>query len=475
MVPPDAEVVPALALSVPATARVNQGNTASLPIAIVRQSIDADVAIEVTGLPAGVTADALTIGAGRTDGRLVLTASGAAAIAPALPLTITATAGALSATGAVSLSIVGISGELDSSFGDAGAGVVVRNLPVPSSSALDCALGAGGTTLVAVTSSTPDLRVQRYLPSGQPDLTFDGDGEVLVTSSASAVLNLGPTVVERADGSVLIAYRDGTAKVRGFSSEGAPLPGFGQVDATLTLDANAERVALLEDAAGAVFAFVGLATSTKMYKLTAGGGFDPGFGVAGEVTLDGIRVSDAESIAQGRFVVSGGLGNARVVARLTAAGALDNSFGTLGRTVLSDSQADFFDVEPLTGGRVAATAALSTGELHVFGATGSLDASFSADGRLSLASTYLWSTEHDGSLFVVGASQTSFDVYRLSLTDGALVTSFGAGGIAEANISPTDTAAFAACLDGQGRLTMVGGGADLGGADFAIALARMWL
>jgi len=134
----------------------------------------------------------------------------------------------------------------------------------------------------------------------------------------------------------------------------------------------------------------------------------------------------------------------------------------------------YSDVEVLPGGRVATTFQFVTGEVHAFNGAGALDASFSGDGKLSVAPLWLWANAYDSTLFVTGASQTGFEVYGLSPADGSLVADFGAGGVAKVNIDAVQVGVFATCVDSTGRLTMVGG-AISSQTDYSIALARIWL
>lgn len=221
-----------------------------------------------------------------------------------------------------------------------------------------------------------------------------------------------------------------------------------------------------------------------------GGGLEPGpsgsidatFGEAGIVRVDFGAVDTAWGVAvdpHGR-VVLGGNSDASVstfaIARLDDDGALDQAFGTFGQVATSFDN-DYDGAEAILmqpdGRFIAAGTTFSTDVIN--GVSGFALARYTDDGTLDTTFgdggqvvTDLWGTQDlfslgqaavlqpDGRTVVVG-SGTEIVLARYTAA-GKLDTSFGAGGVATAHVSDTETGTAAAhvALDAAGRLLVAG-------------------
>ncbi len=200
--------------------------------------------------------------------------------------------------------------------------------------------------------------------------------------------------------------------------------GDGKVITGLPGNARFTAVAIQADgrivAAGGVFTQPGVAGDFAVARYLANGTLDPSFGGGvGIVTTDFGTASDEASgvaiQADGRIVVAGSAGTSVAVARYNADGTLDATFSGDGRLTMS------------------------------FGASGS--------GAAGLA------IQADGRIVVVGSTAGNFAVARLN-TNGTLDTTFGlpGTGIVTRNFGGNDTAR-AVAIQADGRI-VVGGTTD---------------
>jgi uncharacterized delta-60 repeat protein len=109
----------------PAPVRVVQGMSQATTVTLTRMGSFGDaVSVTVTGLPANVTVDPLTIAAGSDTGTLTFRSTAAATLGDAAMVTVTGTAGSLTHGVTVQLYVQGAHGSLDTTFGTAGKVIV---------------------------------------------------------------------------------------------------------------------------------------------------------------------------------------------------------------------------------------------------------------------------------------------------------------------------------------------------------------
>ncbi|WP_272192189.1 hypothetical protein, partial [Acinetobacter baumannii] len=150
-------------------------------------------------------------------------------------------------------------GAVDESFGL--GGVATFDLTPGNDYASGCAVAANGDVLTLVNlNGGMGLAVLRLDDHGA---LVDGFGDAGVAEVATLAVNssFDGNIIERADGSILAAYVDGTvAKVTGLEATGDRLADFGQADETASLQPGGAAlfVSMTQDGAGAAFVTVGL-------------------------------------------------------------------------------------------------------------------------------------------------------------------------------------------------------------------------
>jgi len=167
-----------------ATAFVIQNGSLDLPIKLTRrESTTGAVLVTVKGLPPEVTAESVTIPAGKTEGTLTLLAKATSVQGGPKIADITATEQGPLGTGAsakLSTFVRGARGGLDTTFGDKGA---VRMYGLGSeANAFDAKTLKNGSILVAARVRN-NLVVSRFSSSGVIDSSFAGGGTLILLTS----------------------------------------------------------------------------------------------------------------------------------------------------------------------------------------------------------------------------------------------------------------------------------------------------
>lgn len=309
------------------------------------------------------------------------------------------------------------SGGLDPTFGTSGTTVLERptdTYPVPD------ALASGGRIVLVSTGEPGRITVTRLLPDGQPDPSFDGNGEAVIEASGGVAAH---AVAVQPNGKiVVVGYRE---------------VGASEQDATVwRLDAEGG-------------------------SSVANGDLDPTFGTGGAVELKAGVDADANAVAlqpDGKIVVAGvyytGSGHNRVAAwRLTPDGGLDASFGESGFRGISDGAEDVADAVAVGPEGKIVLAGTSDLAIHPpdavawrLDADGAPDTTFDTDGQADIDSggedfADAVAVEPDGQIVLAGDSgETSKPrramVWRLKVnggegaTNGALDPTFGDAGTA---------------------------------------------
>jgi uncharacterized delta-60 repeat protein len=227
----------------------------------------------------------------------------------------------------------------------------------------------------------------------------------------------------------------------------------------------------------------------------AAGDLDPTFGVGGRVTTDFTRYEDAVYAmalqrADGKIVTAGpsGLGGSNVrfaLARYNSDGSLDPSFSGDGKLTsdLTRREDVPFGIAIQADGKmvVAGTSGYATFALARYNSDGSLDASFSGDGKLTTDFTrhedfaFAIVIQADGKIVVtgdagVGGRSETFALARYK-PNGSLDATFGGDGKVTTDFTayPDDGNALAITTNGK---IVVAGGAGFGDPNEKFALAR---
>lgn len=515
-VAPDAAVEPA-GLAVAASLDrlpILQGTAATVTVTVTRaDGLTGPVAITATDLPPGVTADALTIAADATSGTLTLRADATAAHSLPTAVSIVASLGGEEAEAALTVTVYGPPGSLDTSFGggrvripmgngdDYASALVVQPdgklilggrasehlgdfalVRLDRDGTLDETFGTGGRVLTdfggradaihglalqpdgkivavgttSVVATGNDFAVARYDANGSLDTTFGTGGKVITAVGADS--DTAYAVLIRADGRIIVggdSSRD--PSVTGVDFALAGYTATGQLDAAFGAD------------------------GITLTPIASSGGRDSIYAMAFQ-PLDG----------EARFVAVGGEGDF-TIARYRWNGVLDTSFGD-GGTVSHPFGS--------TIGAARAVTITPTGQIAVAGHShhdfallqlemhGDVDLLFGTDGMVvTPVSATNWDEAHAiavdtaGKLVVAGwaydgnSSAGNFVVTR-HLTDGTLDPGFGTGGVVITPVAEGTRAdeGRALVIQEDPRVPthriVTAGSANVTNSDFAVA--RYW-
>lgn len=247
-------------------------------------------------------------------------------------------------------------------------------------------------------------------------------------------------------------------------------------------------------------AFVFMVAACFTGNVFAGGELDPAFGVNGKVTYGNTSLSedaagDVKIQSDGKIVVAGvtrinqSPGDIMLV-RLHSNGQPDNSFGFLGKVVTDlggNETPSGIDIQ--SGGKIVVVGTkivANSPEIFVirYNANGTLDTTFGKSGKVFLKYNNLGTNGHDcivtkDGIIVLGSGQlpsinglTIFDALLVKLLpNGALNTSFGAGGMA---IGPAsfDTFSSEAIQLPNEKILVAGGAWPSGNPPDLLSLAR---
>jgi len=222
-------------------------------------------------------------------------------------------------------------------------------------------------------------------------------------------------------------------------------------------------------AGGSQYDLTGSQTLWRIEKRSAAtGALDAGFGTAGVVTSDPSAGTDqlTKLVVTGGFIYAVGVDLAlggtdsewRIEKRSVSTGALDAGFGsggvvtsnpTSGTDVALDIAVDatfLYVVGSASGGTHLEKRLLSTGALDAgFGTAGAIDEAGASMEGITLDSTGLYFLGRD----LAPSVYAEIRIEKRLLTTGALVTGFGTGGIITEDLSPGDSWAHRATVDGS--------------------------
>jgi uncharacterized delta-60 repeat protein len=303
-------------------------------------------------------------------------------------------------------------GMLDPSFGN--GGLVVTAFPGASSQdrALSLVVLPDGRAVAAgytnLNLAQTDMAVARYLSSGELDTTFGGDGQVTIPfPQTGGSYSTAEEVLLQADGRLVLV--------------GSTLSDFGG--------------------------------SFALARLMADGSLDPSFGSGGRVTVPADEAAKAGLLQpDGRIIAMGsGANGSIVVARYNPDGSLDPTFDGDGTVTVPGSFVEIQGAALQPDGRIVIAGTSQTGGLQTRNFAlvrllpdGALDGSFDGDGIVvsdfaGVESGYSVIVLGDGRLVLAGSRGTDVAVARY-LPDGSLDTSFGNGGLAIVDVSPSESA-----------------------------------
>jgi uncharacterized delta-60 repeat protein len=348
-----------------------------------------------------------------------------------------------------------------------------------------------------------DFAVARYLPDGNLDSSFHGDGKV--TTDVGGADDQANAVALQPDGKILVAGRAGNGRnddlaVVRYNADGSLDGSFGsggkvQLDVAGFGD-SAQAIAVQADGKILIAGYSGRGTQdTVLARLNTDGSRDAsGFGTNGVVTTDFAGNADfARAVAlqaDGRIVIAGysDLGSASTrtdfaLARYNSDGTPDSSFGAGGKVTTDfgggDDYAEALALQP-DGKLVVAGHLFVNGTadfaLARYNADGTLDTAFGTQGKVTsdLASdndyAYALALQSDGKLVVGGytAGETrDFAVVRYTQT-GALDPQFGSNGTVQVDIAGKDDQAHTVSIQSDGKIVVAGWAATSMGDDFAM-------
>ncbi len=465
--------------------RIRQDGLAMIAIEVTRTNYQGALAVEVTGLPTGVTASPLTLAAGATTGMLSLAATGATVTATPVETTVTATAvddSGLVATTTSSLYVAGLPGSFDTSFSFDGVvlyTVTDREYDATRGMSID---SQGRISVGGVGQGADPWQgwVARFLPDGAIDSSFGSGGVYTGFEVGSDTASSVSDIIQVSDDSLLVLASSSTPSnvqyLRALAASGAIDSSFGGGgDAVITEPIRRVR------ARSSGYLVSGY---DDIVALSSTGVVDPSFSLATGLPSN---IGDMAVDVSDRIILGGYDPAGFTISRLLPDGALDTSFGTGGSTTVAhpvgtdDPVIRHIKLFPDNGGVAMGVSnfgdyAQNTTVLLRFGADGLPDngfgtaglAPFLGNGVAGFVSGLV--LQEDG--MIVGSGSIRIDtnsfeqVLKRFNSDGSVDTSFGAAGTVA-----LEESARAVILDAAaGRALILAN--DSGGG---IHLTRIWL
>lgn len=335
-----------------------------------------------------------------------------------------------------------INGTLDASFG--GDGTLTTDLGSFFDVGHSVIQQADGK-LVMAGYADYDFVLVRYNLDGTLDASFSGDGKL--TTDVGAYDRNG-TVIQQADGKLVVAGSDdvdsGFALVR-YDLDGTLDTSFSGDGKLITdMGASAQAQSVIQQADGKLVIAGTSNSDFALVRYNLDGTLDPNFGSAGKLTTDlGVSSYDDSRCviqqADGKLVVAGTSNSDFALVRYNTDGMLDTSFGSDGK-ITTDLGASSYDaaysvIQQADGKLVVVGTSDSDFALARYNTDGTLDTSFSGDGKLttdfssSYDDAYSVIQQADSKLVVAGRSgaisnSNDFALARYNV-DGSLDTSFG--------------------------------------------------
>ncbi|NCT84773.1 MAG: hypothetical protein GXC94_16625 [Comamonadaceae bacterium] len=495
-----------------------QGKQASVAVTVQRDAgFTEAIQFSADGLPAGTTAAALSVPAGSNTGTLTLQAGTTAPHSLPTGVTIKGAAATASATQALTVTVRGEAGDIDTSFG---GGVLVTPGGITDDYVRGLAVQADGKVLVVghgvfnVATGT-DFMLLRHLRDGGLDNGFGNGGKVATAFNNGGRSDEALAVAVQPDGKILVAGASdqGTSgydfALARYNADGTLDASFGHGGRVTTSFGNGDdkAYALLLQPDGKIVLAGGsnqglTGNDFALARYLPDGSLDAGFGNGGQVLTaigSGAKSETAYALAlqtvngAARLIAVGGEGDF-IAAAYRADGTLDAGFGTAGivRDVFGSITGAARGVVVTADNKLV----LAGHRDHDFAAVrlspnGALDAGFAATGRGVFAvSADNWDEatslvqQADGKLLLGGwvysGNSSSADTVLLRLnTDGSADTGFGPGGL---RITPVaagtkSDAGRALALQPDERVPTVRvlQAGEANGSDLDVVLMRHWL
>jgi uncharacterized delta-60 repeat protein len=330
-----------------------------------------------------------------------------------------------------------------------------------------------------------NFAVVRYTMLGALDTSFGDDGIVLTDFGGNDQV---AAVVIQADGKIVVAGSSDTGgstdvALARYLSNGT-LDGSLSGDGRLTTDFSsgsedqAQAMILQPDGkivvAGATYTIDDFDFDVALARYTASGTLDPSFSGDGKLTTDlgGILDMAAALVIQsdGKLVAAGRNDDSFALARYTASGTLDPSFSGDGKVTTAfgdEGMSSAYGLALLPDGKLVAVGQVTdNGDMALarYTSSGQMDSSFSGDGRLT---TDFGGNDRgmavviqaDGKIVVAGSTDagSSTDFALVRYTpSGSLDSTFGTGGTRITDFFGGDDQAFALARQGDSRLVVAG-------------------
>ena len=385
-------------------------------------------------------------------------------------------------------------GSLDTSFNDDGK--MTQDIGERPAQAKAIAIQTDGKIVVAGSSVNginygPEhsVALTRLDPDGGVDMSFGHFGKTTVTlGEADSVLN---AMAIQPDGRIVAAGFTGTNfLVARFTTNGMPdtsFNGSGIATPQIAPDGNiATATAVQPDGKIVIAGGIGFNGNLAVVRFNTDSTLDASFDGDGKLTIDfgaGLNLANAVKIQpDGRILIAGYavVGSTTVdfaAVRLLTNGVADSSFGTFGAvlTELGSGRSEANAMALQSDGKILLAGPVVIGPDIQFAVVryetnGVLDTTFDGDGKVITPiglvddEPMAIGVQSDGKIVVGGnvrvVGHPQFAVIRYN-SDGALDTSFGAGGKAFVDFQDnTDNNLFALALDANGRVVVAG---DAGG------------
>jgi len=491
-----------------------QGTSVEVDATVTRSTgFDEAIELAVTGLPDGVTAAPVSVAKGANTAKLTLTAGAAAPHSLPTDASVNGTSGTISAQQGVTVTVRGVAGSMDTSFGAGGKTVTAVGPTDDYAQAM--AVQADGKLVVVGygnTGASTDFELVRLQRDGAIDTTFGDNGKV--TTAVSTGSDVANAVAIQADGKIVVAGSiDVAPKGKSFAvvrynADGSLDGTFGNGGKVITSfgSESDEAFAVVVQPDGKIVVGGHYRSATQgldfaLARYEANGTPDFGFGVNGLATTP-VRVGNSrDSIyalalqtidGETKIVAVGGEGDF-VLNRFNANGTVDNTF-RMGQsvdsefgTVVGAARA----VHVSTDNKIIVVGhANNDFALLQLNADGTNDTTFGGSGAVvTQVSATNWDSatavvrQADGKVVVGGwvysgnSSSADFVVSRYT-TDGVLDAGFGAAGMTITPVAPgtKDDAGRAILLQIDDRVptvrSTVAGSANDANYDFAVT--RYW-
>ncbi|WP_182870333.1 Calx-beta domain-containing protein [Stieleria mannarensis] len=404
-------------------------------------------------------------------------------------------------------------GTLDSTFGD--SGVATAQFDTNSVAASEMAIQSNDRIVVVgslrdTSNTIRDIAVARFLPDGDLDTSFSGDGKV--TTDVAGV-DFAQDVALAPSGKIVVGGYSGPFDAEDFTvvrynTDGSLDTSF-SVDGKQTIDIASfgdrsggvavqgdEKIVVAGEARTSSF---GDALEFAVVRLNTDGSLDSSFDSDGIVTTDflfdndsadDVTIDDAgRIIAVGTARTAGSFSQTQVaVARYLSNGVLDTTFDGDGKATFdfegNDENANRVTLQGdgkivIAGSAVPDFASFNAHDLALMrvNPSGSLDSTFDTDGWVTTSLDYSQdegqavAVGDDGKIVVAGRSQGETWDFAVSrhLPDGSLDPSFGGDGtvttaVSSGGIDEAQSVAIAA----DGRITVGGRSGSFSDWDFSL-------